>query len=81
VTITPEHAVDNLAMAMSLVASTRGLVLLPEYAKNLLPWPVVSRLLVGNAPTIDLVIGYSRANTPAVLKLFWSKENELIASD
>ena len=32
VDITPDHGVDNLAMAMSLVASTRGLALMPEYA-------------------------------------------------
>ncbi|MFP3693679.1 LysR substrate-binding domain-containing protein, partial [Burkholderia sp. SIMBA_048] len=36
VEITPDHGVDNLAMAMSLVASTRGLALMPEYANNLL---------------------------------------------
>src|SRR5271169_5947648 len=38
-----DHGVDNMAMAMSLVASTRGLALMPAYAKNLLPWSVVSR--------------------------------------
>ena len=51
----------DLAMAMSLVASTRGIALLPAYAKNFLPWSVVSRPLEGVAPTIDLVIGYSNA--------------------
>jgi LysR family hca operon transcriptional activator len=78
VDVTPEHGVDNLAMAMSLVASTRGLALLPEYANNLLPWSVVSRPLEGEAPTIDLVIGYSRSNTSPVLKLFLSRANELM---
>jgi LysR family hca operon transcriptional activator len=72
VNITPEHGVDNLAMAMSLVASTRGLALMPEYANNLLPWSVVSRPLEGDTPTIDLVIGYSKSNTSPVLKLFLS---------
>ena len=38
-----DHGVDNMAMAMSLVASTRGLALMPAYAKNLLPSSVVSR--------------------------------------
>jgi LysR family hca operon transcriptional activator len=38
-----------MAMAMSLVASTRGLALMPAYAKNLLPWSVVSRPLEGEA--------------------------------
>ena len=34
-----DHGVDNMAMAMSLVASTRGLALMPAYAENLLPGP------------------------------------------
>jgi len=76
--VTAEHHVDNLAMAMSLVASTRALSLMPEYAKNLLPWSVVSRPLEGDAPTIDLALGYRKANTSAVLKLFLSKVEELV---
>ena len=78
--ITPQHGVDNLAMAMSLVASTRGLALMPAYASNLLPWSVVSRPLAGTVPTIDLAIGYSRSNTSATLKLFLSRADELAAS-
>jgi LysR family hca operon transcriptional activator len=74
-----DHGVDHMAMAMSLVASTRGLALMPAYAKNLLPWSVVSRPLEGEAPTIDLVIGYSKANTSQTLKLFLSRIDELIA--
>jgi LysR family transcriptional regulator, hca operon transcriptional activator len=74
-----DHGVDNLAMAMSLVASTRGLALMPAYAKNLLPWSVVSRPLEGEAPTIDLVVGYSKANTSPILKLFLSRLAELRA--
>jgi LysR family hca operon transcriptional activator len=52
-----DHGVDNMAMAISLVASTRGLALMPAYAKNLLPSSVVSRPLKGDAPTIDLAVG------------------------
>jgi LysR family transcriptional regulator, hca operon transcriptional activator len=74
------HGVDNLAMAMSLVASTRGVSLMPEYANNLLPWSVVSRPLVGEAPTVDLAIGYSRANASPVLQLFLSRADELTAA-
>jgi LysR family hca operon transcriptional activator len=73
-----DHGVDNMAMAMSLVASTRGLALMPAYAKNLLPWSVVSRPLDGEAPTIDLVIGYNKANTSQTLKLFLSRMDQLI---
>lgn len=63
-------------MAISLVASTRGLALMPAYAKNLLPWSVVSRPLKGEAPTIDLAVGYSKANTSPILRLFLSRVDE-----
>jgi LysR family transcriptional regulator, hca operon transcriptional activator len=73
-----DHGVDNLAMAMSLVASTRGLALMPAYAKNLLPWSVVSRPLEGESPTIELAVGYSKSNTSSILKLFLSRLKELL---
>src|SRR5260221_12679390 len=73
-----DHGVDNMAMAMSLVASTRGLALMPVYAKNLLPWSVVSRPLEGEAPTIDVAVGYSKSNTSPILKLFLSRLDELV---
>jgi LysR family hca operon transcriptional activator len=76
--IRPDHTADNLAMAMSLVASTRGIALLPAYAQNFLPWSLTSRPLAGPAPTIDLVIGYNRANTSSVLQLFLSQVDALI---
>jgi LysR family hca operon transcriptional activator len=72
-----DHGVDNLAMAMSLVASTRGLALMPAYAKDLLPWSVVSRPLEGEAPTIDLAVGYSKANRSPILELFLARLGEL----
>ena len=74
-----DHGVDNMAMAMSLVASTRGLALMPAYAKNLLPWSVVSRPLEGEAPTIEVAVGYSKSNTSPILKLFLSRLDELVA--
>jgi LysR family hca operon transcriptional activator len=73
-----DHGVDNLAMAISLVASTRGLALMPAYAKNLLPWSVVSRPLEGEAPTIDVAVGYSKSNSSPILKLFLSRLDELV---
>ena len=75
-----DHGIDNLAMAISLVASTRGLALMPEYAKNLLPWSVASRPLEGEAPTIDVAVGYSKANSSPILKLFLSRLGELRAN-
>jgi LysR family transcriptional regulator, hca operon transcriptional activator len=79
VQITSAQSVDNPAMVMSLVASTRGVTLIPAYVENLMPWSVVSRPLEGEAPTIDLVIGYRRDNTSPILKLFLSRVDELIA--
>ena len=76
-----DHGVDNMAMAMSLVASTRGLALMPAYAKNLLPSSVVSRPLEGEAPTIDVAVGYSRSNTSPTLKLFLSRLDDLVMTD
>ena len=73
-----DHGVDNLAMAISLVASTRGLALMPAYANNLLPGSVVSRPLEGHAPTIDLAVGHSKTNTSPILKLFLSRLDRLV---
>jgi LysR family transcriptional regulator, hca operon transcriptional activator len=75
--IVASHEVDNLAMAMSLVASTRGVALLPVYAENFLPWSVISRPLKGETPTIDLVIGYHKANTSPILRAFLAKVDDL----
>jgi LysR family transcriptional regulator, hca operon transcriptional activator len=73
------HEVDNIGMAVSLIASTRSVALLPAYARNFLPWSVTSRPLEGEAPTIDLVIGHNKANTSPILKLFLSRSDALIA--
>ena len=73
------HEIDNLGMAISLVASTRGVTLLPAYARNFLPWSVTSRPLEGETPMIDLVVGYQKANRSQILKLFLSRIDDLIA--
>src|SRR6202035_5099376 len=75
--LTPHLEIDNFAMAISLVASTRGIALLPTSAEHFLTWSVVSRPLKGETPTIDLVIGYHKANTSPILKTFLSKFDDL----
>jgi LysR family transcriptional regulator, hca operon transcriptional activator len=75
--LTPDHYVDNLSMAMSLVASTRGIALMPLYARNLLPPTAVSRPLAGVPPTIDLSLGYNDANTSPLLKTIISRIGDL----
>jgi LysR family transcriptional regulator, hca operon transcriptional activator len=80
IALRPAHRIDNLAMAMSLIASTRGVTLLPGYARNFLPPSVTSRPLAGNdQPTIDLVAGFNRTNTSPILKLFLSRLDGLMA--
>ncbi|MHC8381080.1 LysR substrate-binding domain-containing protein [Pseudomonas sp. LB3P14] len=74
-----DHGVDSTTMASSLVATTRGLALMPAYAKDLLPPSVDWRPLEGEAPTIDLAVGYSKSNTSPILKLFLSRLDELMA--
>jgi LysR family transcriptional regulator, hca operon transcriptional activator len=71
----------NIAMAISLVASTRGLALMPAYAGNLLPQSVVSRPLEGEAPTIEVAVGYSKSNASPILKLFLARLAELAGPD
>ncbi|HEX4183840.1 MAG TPA: hypothetical protein VHY34_11345, partial [Caulobacteraceae bacterium] len=51
--------------------------LLPLYARKLLPTTIVSRPLSGAPPMIDLVLGYSEANTSPMLKVLLSKVDEL----
>jgi LysR family transcriptional regulator, hca operon transcriptional activator len=79
VNITPTHEADHLAMGMSLIASTGGVGLLPTYAQNFLPSSVTSRPLKGDAPTVDLVLGYKKSNQSSVLKLLLSRLDELVA--
>jgi LysR family hca operon transcriptional activator len=80
ITLKPQYDAENLSSAMSLVASTGGVTLLPLYARNLLSPAVVVRPLQGEAPTIDLVMGYSRSNTSPLLKRFLARADELIAA-
>ena len=76
-----DHGVDNMAMAISLVASTRGVALMPAYARNLLPPTVISRPLEGKAPTIDIAVGYSESNRSPILRLFLSRLGQLMDAD
>jgi LysR family hca operon transcriptional activator len=45
----------------------------------MLPASVVVRPLQGDVPTIELVLGYSRSNTSALLKRFLARADQMIA--
>jgi len=77
VAIKPAHEVHNIAHAVSMITSTRSVILLPAYAKSFLPRSVTSRPIKGKAPTIDLVIAHDEANASPILKLFLSRIGDL----
>jgi LysR family transcriptional regulator, hca operon transcriptional activator len=77
--IIPDHEVDNITHAVSVIASTGAVALLPVYPENLLPRSVTSRPIRGDPPMIDLVVGYNKANGSPILKLFLSRVDDLSA--
>jgi LysR family transcriptional regulator, hca operon transcriptional activator len=77
--ITPAHEADHVTMGMSLIASTRGVGLLPAYAQNFLPSSITSRPLKGDTPTVELLLGYRKSNRSPILKLLLSRLDELVA--
>ncbi len=79
VNITPAHEADHLAMGISLIASTRGVGLLPAYIQNFLPSSLTSRPVKGDTPTVDLVLGYRKSNQSPMLKLLLSRLDEWVA--
>jgi LysR family hca operon transcriptional activator len=79
VVLKPAYDAENTSSVISLVTSSSGVTLLPLYVKLMLPASVVIRPLHGDVPTIELVLGYSRSNTSALLKRFLSRADELVA--
>jgi LysR family hca operon transcriptional activator len=80
VDLVPSHHIGNFAMGLSLVASTRGVALLPAYVEPLLPWSVVSRPLKGEPPGIDLAVGYRADNPSPVLRTFLSRIDQIVGA-
>jgi LysR family transcriptional regulator, hca operon transcriptional activator len=65
----PDQEVHNVVHAISMITSTRGVMLLPAYTRRYLPESITSRPVQGEAPTLDLVIAYHKANKSPILKL------------
>src|SRR5882672_10095470 len=76
----PEHEVHNVVHAISMITSTRAVMMLPAYTKNFLPDMVTSRPVKGEAPTVDLVIAYHKANKSPILKLLLSRVGKLVGA-
>jgi LysR family transcriptional regulator, hca operon transcriptional activator len=78
VEVAPRFAIDNFAMAISLVTSERGVALLPISIEEYLPPSIVSRRLRGAQPTVDLMVGYRKTNASPILKNFLSRIDGLL---
>ena len=72
-----EHEVHNVVHAISMITSTRGVMLLPAYTKRYLPESITTRPVKGEAPTLDLIIAYHKANNSPILKLLLSRIGKL----
>ena len=79
VSVTPRFEIDNFAMAMSLVQANDGVALLPASIEAYLPPTMVSRPLIGDQPTIDLMLGFRTGNKSPVLGKFLARIDELAA--
>lgn len=77
VDIKAEHEVHNVVHAISMITSTRAVMLLPAYTKRYLPESITTRPVKGDAPALDLVLAYHKANKSPVLKRLLSKIGEL----
>ena len=76
----PEHEVHNVVHAISMITSTRGVMMLPAYTKHYLPESITTRPVQGEAPTLDLVLAYHKANKSPILKLLLSKVGKLVGA-
>jgi LysR family transcriptional regulator, hca operon transcriptional activator len=72
-----EHEVHNVVHAISMITSTRAVMLLPAYTKRYLPESITTRPVKGEAPTLDLVIAYHKANKSPILKALLSSVGKL----
>jgi LysR family transcriptional regulator, hca operon transcriptional activator len=77
VDLKPEHEVHNVVHAISMITSTRAVMLLPAYTKRYLPESITTRPVKGEAPTLDLVIAHHKASHSPILKLLLSRVGEL----
>jgi LysR family transcriptional regulator, hca operon transcriptional activator len=80
VDLKPEHEVHNVVHAISMITSIRAVMLLPAYTKRYLPGSVTTRPVKGDAPTVDLIIAYNKANNSPILKLLLSSVGKLGAT-
>ena len=74
----PDHEVHNVVHAISMITSTRGVMLLPAYTKRYLPERITTRPVQGEVPTLDLIL--AKANNSPMLKLLLSRVGKLVGA-
>jgi LysR family hca operon transcriptional activator len=78
VDLKPEYEVHNVVHAISMITSTRAVMLLPAYTKRFLPESITTRPVQGEVPALDLVLAYHMANKSPILKLLLSRIGKLV---
>lgn len=73
----PEHDVHNVVHAISMITSTGAIMMLPAYTRRYLPEQIVARPVRGEAPTVDLILAYHKANKSPILKLLLASVGKL----
>lgn len=73
-----EHEVHNVVHAISMITSTRAVMLLPAYTQRYLPGSITTRPAKGDVPALDLIIAYHRTNKSPILKLLLSSIGKLV---
>jgi LysR family transcriptional regulator, hca operon transcriptional activator len=73
----PDQEVHNVVHAISMITSTRAVMMLPAYTRHYLPRSITTRPPKGEAPTLDLVIAYHRANHSPIVKLLLARAGRL----
>jgi LysR family hca operon transcriptional activator len=73
----PQYEVHNVVHAISMITSTRAVMLLPAYTKRYLPQSITTRPVKGEVPVLDLVIAHHKANKSPILKRLLSSVGKL----
>jgi LysR family hca operon transcriptional activator len=66
--IKPDREVHNVVHAISMISSTRAIMMLPAYTKRYLPAGIATRPVRGDAPALDLIMAYHKANSSPILQ-------------
>jgi LysR family transcriptional regulator, hca operon transcriptional activator len=73
----PDYEVHNVVHAISMITSTRAVMLLPAYTKRYLPESITTRPVQGEVPTLDLILAYHKTNNSPILKRLVSSLGKL----